>query len=265
MHTQPTASPAVASPGTPGAGPLRQGLPEHQHQILSRLLGCSPQWAALVAALPNLAKRDAPVFLTGETGTGKDLVAEVLHALSPRATHPFIKVAVSPEAANADGTDDSLLFGAIARAGLGTVYITELSDVPLPQQHELITRLRDGSAAAVCTCRFLAATNADLDALRKHKRLLANLAKLLVPHRLHLPPLRDRQGDIRYLAEQFLQRSAAALEKDIQGFTPGAMATLLGSPFPGNVRELRNVVEYAVMVCQDHHIARAHLPPHFSV
>lgn len=252
----------------PGAGHLRQGAPE-EHPT-ARLLGCSPQFAALVDALPAVAQQDQPVFLTGETGTGKDLIAETLHTLSPRSADGFVKLTVSPDMVDATAksqktapsSGERFLEGALRRSGEGTLYVTELGDVPLPQQDAIRMALSDPASAL--RCRLMLATNAEPAALRMRKRLHPSLEKLLVPYRLHILPLREREGDVVCLAGQFLARSAAAMGKEIAGFAPDALAVLKAAPFPGNVRELRNVVEYAAMICPERIVRAAHLPPHFS-
>ncbi|AGW12454.1 sigma 54-interacting transcriptional regulator [Megalodesulfovibrio gigas] len=250
----------------------------------ARILGRSAQIEKLLEVLPALARSDAPLFFCGETGVGKDVFAEVAHALSLRSREPFVRVNVSPMP---DTLLDVELFGAaegglpwvehelpgaFRKAGGGTVYLAELGDLPLPHQARLLHMLEQGTVTPVggkapvsVSCRLLAATNADPELLIRQGRLRVDLAKRLDTFRIVIPPLREREGDVLYLAQRFLEHSAASLRRKIDGFSRDAQTALTQYVFPGNIRELKNIVEYAVMVCQGGQILAEHLPPHLAL
>ncbi|MCA1943660.1 MAG: sigma 54-interacting transcriptional regulator [Desulfovibrio sp.] len=250
----------------------------------ARILGRSAQIEKLLEVLPALARSNAPLFFCGETGVGKDVFAEVAHALSPRSREPFVRVNVSPMP---DTLLDVELFGAaegglpwveqdlpgaFRKAGGGTVYLAELGDLPLPHQARLLHMLEQGTVTPVggkapvpVQCRLLAATNADPEALIRQGRLRVDLATRLDTFRIVIPPLREREGDVLYLAQRFLEHSAASLRRKIDGFSRDAQTALTHYVFPGNIRELKNIVEYAVMVCQGGQILTEHLPPHLAL
>lgn len=246
-----------------------------------RLQWRSPEMEKVVQLIPMLAESDAPVFITGETGTGKDLLAEVLHGVSRRAREPFVRVNLGslPEVQL-----ESELFGSLRgalpwaqsdrpgrfqAAGTGTVYLAEVTDLPAALQAKLVRLLDEGSLTPLggdtpvrLRARIIAATHQDPEQLAKSGRLREDLLHRLGALRVHLPPLRERQGDVEFLLQHFLAFYAGRLRKDIPGFGHKAKATLLGHPYPGNVRELMNIVEYAVMVCPRGEILPAHLPMH---
>ena len=245
------------------------------------LLGRSREMERLLSLIPVLAQSDAPVLITGETGAGKDLVAEALHAASPRSREPFLRLNVSPMP---EALIESELFGhkqgsypwaeadkpgAFQAAGRGTVYLAEIGDLPPPQQAKLLGLLDQGVAVPVgaasgvkVSARLLVATNRDPEELVREGRLREDLLRRLGAMRLHLPALRERQGDVEFLLRHFLGTYAAALRKDVTGYAPKALRLLLDYPWPGNVRELKNVVEYAVMVCSGNLVLPLHLPQH---
>jgi transcriptional regulator with PAS, ATPase and Fis domain len=247
------------------------------------LLGRSREMERLLSLIPVLAASDAPVLITGETGAGKDLVAEALHAASPRSREPFLRVNVSPMP---EALIESELFGhkqgaypwaeadkpgAFSAAGRGTVYLAEIGDLPPPQQAKLLGLLDQGVAIPVgaasgvkVAARLLVATNRDPEELVREGRLREDLLRRLGAMRLHLPALRERQGDVEFLLRHFLGTYAGVLRKEVNGYAPKALRLLLDYPWPGNVRELKNVVEYAVMVCSGPLVLPLHLPRHVA-
>ena len=247
------------------------------------LLGRSREMERLFGLIPVLAQSDAPVLITGETGSGKDLAAEALHAASPRSREPFLRLSVSPMP---EALIESELFGhrqgaypwadadkpgAFLAAGRGTVYLAEIGDLPSPQQAKLLRVLDQGLAFPVGAAegvkvgaRLMVATNRDPEDLVREGRLREDLLRRLGAMRLHLPALRERQGDVEYLLRHFLVSYAAALRKEVTGYAPKALRILLDYPWPGNVRELKNVVEYAVMVCSGNLVLPLHLPQHVA-
>ena len=282
----------TASPlGHPGADPAsillfvedvslaqKEGSPDGAARVPG-LVGTSPRMQAVLELVPVMARTDATLLVTGETGTGKDLLAEAVHQASRRAKAPFVKVNCG---ALPENLLESELFGHARGAftgahadkpGMfrlaqgGTIFLTEIADLPLLLQVKLLTALDDrafyplGSTRRVeVDVRVIAGTHRDLEALVAQGRFRQDLFFRLNVLAVRLPPLREREGDVRLLADHFLEQLARRLGKAIQGFSPEA-ATVLGRyAYPGNVRELRNVVEYAASLCHEDRIRPEHLP-----
>ncbi len=234
----------------------------------------------LLRIMPAVAQSDATVLLTGESGTGKDLLAEALHRASPRARESFVRVNATPmpEAlldvelfgqANASAEGGGPRPGKFQLAQNGTLYLSEIADMPLAQQSRLL-RLLDEKAVTPAggerpmrlNVRVVAATGRDPEALVKAGLLREDLFHRLNAVRLHLPPVRERGEDVQFLLTHFLGIYAAKFRKPVQGFSQEALAQLSTYDYPGNVRELRNMVEYSVMVCPGELVLPEHLPPH---
>ena len=229
------------------------------------LLGASPAMQAVFALIRQAAPGDANILISGDSGTGKELVAKALHYNSPRAERPFVPVNCAAIPAS---LLESELFGHVkgaftgamkARRGLfreaegGTLFLDEVGDMSPELQAKLLRVIEDrvvrpvgSDEAAPVDLRLIAATNKDLVARIQEGLFREDLYYRLAVIPIHLPPLRERREDIPLLAEHFLRRAAEASAKAMRGFTPEAMATLLRHPWPGNVRELENVVERAV-------------------
>jgi two-component system response regulator AtoC len=225
------------------------------------MLAGSPRMHEVLEFLPVMARTDATLLLTGETGTGKDLLAEAVHHASGRAKFPFIKVNCG---ALPENLLESELFGHARGAftgahadkpGMfklaqgGTIFLTEIADMPLPLQVKLLTALDDkafyplGSARKVeVDVRVMAGTHRDLEQLVAQGRFRQDLFFRLNVLSLRLPPLREREGDVRLLGLHFLDQFSKRLGKAIRGFSPEALTVLERYAYPGNVRELRNVV-----------------------
>jgi DNA-binding NtrC family response regulator len=248
----------------------REGFPE----IIATSAGMRP----VLALMERIGPSDATVLVTGEHGTGKELVAEWLHASSPRATRPLIAVNLG---GLSEGVFESEMFGHVkgaftdARADRmgrfeladgGTLFLDEIANVPLAQQAKLLRVLQSGVVERVGSSRgrrvdvrVIVATNADLNAEVAAGRFREDLLFRLNTIEIHLPPLRERREDIAALAGHFLRRHAARYRKTLSGFDPDALQVLLGHSWPGNVRELDHAVERAVLLAQGDAVRAADL------
>ncbi|GBC63894.1 sigma-54-dependent Fis family transcriptional re gulator [Desulfonema ishimotonii] len=255
----------------------------HQAYRFADIIGRSPRMERLFKMLPVIAQSDSSVLITGETGTGKDMVAEAVHRASERSGGPFIKVncGALPETlleSELFGHQKGAFTGAVENkpgrfrlAHNGTLFLTEIGDLPLSLQVKLLTFLDDkivyplGSTKGFqANVRVIAATHRDLAGMVREQRFRGDLLFRLNVVRLHLPPLRERGADIRLLLDHFLNTFAPHFRKNIKGFSPKSLAILQQYPYPGNVRELRNIVEYAVNFCDDGIIHRLHLPAYIT-
>jgi len=221
----------------------------------------------LLTLISRIGPSDANVLITGEHGTGKEVVAQTLHALSPRSSRPMITVNTGglPE-----GTFESELFGHVkgaftdARtdrvgrfelADHGTLFLDEIANVPLKQQAKLLRVLETGEMERVGSSRthkvdvrVLSATNADLKIESAEGRFRSDLLFRLNTVELHIPPLRERKEDIPLLASHFLKAYAQRYRKPVKGFEHAAMQKMMDHPWPGNVRELDHATERAVLI-----------------
>ncbi len=247
------------------------------------LVGHSLKMQKLLDILPIISQTDSSVLITGETGTGKDLVASVIHRLSPRAQGPFIKIncGALPETlleSELFGHTRGAFTGAVRDkpgrfqlADGGTLYLTEIGDLPLTLQVKLLTFLDDkeiiplgATRSARADVRLIAATHRDLQAMVGQGNFREDLLFRLNVVRLEVPPLREREGDIRLLMEYFLNKFKRNFYKKIKGFSPETIEILSRYPYPGNVRELSNMVEYATTVCHETVIKPEHLPDYLG-
>lgn len=251
----------------------------HQAYRFSGIVGKSPQMERLFGMIPVVAQSDSSVLITGETGTGKDLVAEAIHHASERSKGSFVKVncGALPETlleSELFGHQKGAFTGATESkpgrfrlAHNGTLFLTEIGDLPLGLQVKLLTFLDDkvihplgGTRGIQANVRIVAATHRNLEAMVREGRFRGDLLFRLNVVRLQLPPLRDRREDIRLLLDHFLHSFAAQFHKPIAGFSDKSLSILEAYPYPGNVRELRNIVEYAANFCQERQIQPRHLP-----
>ena len=245
------------------------------------LLGHSPKMQEIFELLPVLAHTDSSVLITGETGTGKDLLAEAVHQASKRGKYPFIKVNCG---ALPESLLESELFGHMRGAftgahadkhGMfqlaqgGTIFLTEIGDLPLPLQVKLLTVLDDreffplGSQKKVrVDVRLITGTHRNLKQLVQEGKFREDLFFRLNVLRVHLPPLRERVGDVRLLIDHFLQMFATSFKKNVKMLSAPALRLLDSYCYPGNVRELRNIIEYGVNICRGEIIEVEHLPPY---
>jgi DNA-binding NtrC family response regulator len=247
-----------------------EGMPE--------FVASAPSMQPVLELIAQVGPSDANVFITGEHGTGKEIVAKLLHAASPRARMPLVAVNAGglPE-----GTFESEIFGHVkgaftdARtdrvgrfelANGGTLFLDEIANVPMRQQAKLLRVLETGELERVGSSqtrrvdvRILSATNADLHEEAKNGNFREDLLFRINTVEIHLPALRDRREDIPLLAMHFLARNRSRYRKQVTGFSPSAMQQMMQYPWPGNVRELEHTVERAVLLCRGDEIEPANL------
>jgi DNA-binding NtrC family response regulator len=238
---------------------------------------------ALRAAL-ELAGRVAPtrstVLLTGETGTGKEVIAGLIHRLSPRENGPLVKVncAALPETLleselfgherGAFTGADRQRIGRFEQASGGTLFLDEVGELSAAFQVKLLRALQEGEVQPLGSAetmhvdvRLIAATNRDLRHMMEEGTFREDLFYRLCVIPIHIPPLRERREDIVPLVEHYLPRLAARTGKDIGEISPDALAALYDYDYPGNVRELANILERAFVLCHGEEIDIGHLPP----
>ncbi len=229
----------------------------------------SPQMRQALELTHKVAPTPATVLITGESGTGKELIARAIHHLSPRKDAPFLAIncgALSEQLLTSElfghvkgaftGADANRQ-GLLQQAGEGTLFLDEIGTVPLPFQvmllrvlEERIARPVGGSSTYPVKCRFIAAANRDLEKMIHEGTFREDLWYRLNIFSIHLPPLRQRTGDIAILAHHFLRKLSAQYGKQVNTIAPPAMAMLEEYHWPGNVRQLRNVIERALIVAE---------------
>ncbi len=233
---------------------------------ITDLIGSSAKFRALLNDVELVAAVDSAVLLQGETGTGKELIARAIHEASPRRNHRFVALncAAIPGAlleSELFGHERGAFTGACAQtrgrfqmADGGTLFLDEIGDMPLELQPKLLRALQEreferlGSAQTVrVNVRVVAATNQDLGQLVNKKLFRADLFYRLNVIPICLPPLRERVQDIRPLTEFFVAKFAASLNKPIELIPDDVMAVLKAHDWPGNIRELQNFIERAVL------------------
>jgi DNA-binding NtrC family response regulator len=233
------------------------------------LIADSPAMRPVLQIITRVGPSDANVLITGENGTGKGLVAQMLHAASPRAARPMITINAGGVS---EGVFESELFGHVKGAFTdakqdrigrfelaegSTLFLDEIANVPPSQQQKLLRVLETGeferlgsSKTRKGNVRLISATNADLDAEVAAGRFRQDLLFRLNTIEIRIPPLRDRRHDIPLLARHFLGMHASRYRKPITGFAPDALQALADYTWPGNVRELDHAVERAVLMAQ---------------
>ena len=244
-----------------------------------RLIGRGPALLKVIHMVNQIAPMKTTVLLSGESGVGKELVAEAIHHQSPRKGKPFVKLNCG---ALPEGLIESELFGhekgaftgAIQQrkgrfelADGGTIFLDEISEMPPATQVKFLRVLQEGEFERVggsqtqrADVRVIAATNLDLEAAVNAGRFRKDLFYRLNVIHLTIPPLRERVEDISLLALHFMDRFCLENNRPTMGFSPAAMAALKSYSWPGNVRELQNVVERAVALCEGNMVDLTDLP-----
>jgi DNA-binding NtrC family response regulator len=256
----------------------REGLTSQL--ALCNFAGKDPVFLDALGRLEQLGASEAPVLLTGETGTGKELCARALHYFSPRRSGPFIPVECGalPEALFENevfGHSRGAFTGAhsdqnglVALANGGTLFLDEVDGLSLGIQAKLLRLLQEKTYRALgshvirpADVRVVAACNADLNKLVEEKRFRADLYFRLDVLRIHLPPLRERQGDIALLARRFVDQICDENRLPRKILAPAAIRKLESDAWPGNVRQLQNTIYRAVLAADGSEVFASHLDP----
>jgi len=243
------------------------------------MLGKSAAMKKVFDLIESAAPSEAPVVIYGESGTGKELAAAAIHYLSGRGNGPFVKVNC---AALNENLLESELFGHVKgaftgadrtrvgrfeAANAGAIFLDEIGDLPLTTQTKLLRVLQEkefervGDNRPIATdVRILAATNKDLNRLMQEDLFREDLYYRINVIPIYLPPLRDRRDDIPLLTDTFIDRMRLKTEKAIAGIAKDALDVFMQYGWPGNIRELINVIEYAFVLCPQGEISISHLP-----
>ena len=258
-------------------GRLRQVVAEARR--FEQLVGASAAMQSVYDVISQVGPTDATVLITGQSGTGKEMVARSLHQASRRRTGPFIAVdcAAIPEqlieaelfghAKGAFTDAKTARVGLLAQADGGTLFLDELAELPASVQPKLLRVLQErrvrpigGDSETGFDVRLVCATNRDLEAMVQAREFREDLYYRINVVQLPLPPLRVRATDVLLLAQHFIAHFARMFEREVHGLTPQAADRLLRHSWPGNVRELRNAMERAVAMCAGGDIAVEDLP-----
>ena len=256
---------------------LREQL--RRRERFDEIVGKSPRMLKVFALIDQVAQSIANVLITGESGTGKELVAKAIHRRSPRRKRPFVTVhsgSLPPELleSNLFGHLKGAFTGAVApKKGLfeiadgGSIFFDEIGTVHLETQAKLLRVIQEkefmnlgGVETIKVNVRVIAATNTDLRRLAEEKQFREDLYFRLDVINIHLPPLRERREDIPLLTQHFLRKYCAENRKSPMTFSPDAMQVLLDCPWPGNVRQLENAVERAVVLSPRSEVPASLLP-----
>ncbi|MFH0788134.1 MAG: sigma-54 dependent transcriptional regulator [Pseudomonadota bacterium] len=246
---------------------LKERLAEMQQPGLEDLILKSSAMQQVLEMIKDVAPTEVPILITGETGTGKELVARAIHSLSPRVYNPFVVLNCGAQTetlleSELFGHEQGAFTGAVKTrrgrlemADRGTLFLDEVGEIPLKMQIDLLRVLEErkflrvgGSQPVESDFRLISATHRDLPQLIQKERFRQDFFYRINVITIHIPPLRERPEDIELLAEYFLTKVARETGKEIEGFTPQARQILTSYTWPGNVRELKNVIERAVVI-----------------
>ena len=245
----------------------------------SHIIGKSKALMDVLATIKRIARTNASVLITGESGTGKELIAEAVHLNSPRSKKPFVKVNLGgishtlfesemfghKKGAFTDATSDRV--GRFELADKGTIFLDEIGDLDLSCQVKLLRVLQEqtfevlgDSRPRKVDIRVVSATNADLRQMVQEHTFREDLFYRLSVFQIHLPPLRERAGDVRILAKAFVKDFSGRLARPVTEITSAFFEALEQQPWKGNIRELRNVIERSLIVCEGEGLDVADLP-----
>ncbi len=249
-----------------------KGLLESKYSF-GNIIARSKKMQEVLETISRIAKTDSTVVLLGESGTGKDLIAKAIHVASGRKDHPFVAIncAALPEAlleSNLFGHEKGAFSGAIKETkGLflqahgGTIFLDEIADMPLSIQAKILRVIQEkqirpvGSEKVIdVDVRIITATNKNLEEMVKLDLFREDLYYRIHVIPIHLPALRDRKEDIPPLVDVFVEKAASLMKKIIKGVAPQAMQKLMLYDWPGNIRELENVIEYAAAMTDREYI-----------
>ncbi|MEJ5173463.1 MAG: sigma-54 dependent transcriptional regulator [Hydrogenothermaceae bacterium] len=243
------------------------------------IVGKSKKMQEIFNEITIVSKSESSILIEGESGTGKELVAKAIHKLSRRRDDPFIAVNCSAipsdlfeneffghEKGSYTGANQREI-GKIELAGEGTLFLDEIGEMPLYMQAKLLRVLQErefyrigGKSPIPMRCRVISATNRNLEKMVENKEFREDLFYRINVIHIKLPPLRERKEDIPLLAKKFLEKFSILNDKNIIGIDDDAMDILMNYNWPGNVRQLENVIERAVVLCQSEFIKPEHLP-----
>ena len=250
---------------------------------LKEVIGNSPALQRTFKAIERVSPTDSTVLITGETGTGKELVAQAIHRLSTRKERPLFKIncaALTPSLIESElfGHEKGAFTGAVQRkigrfeiADGATLFLDEVAEIPLELQAKLLRVLENqeierigGTTTHRLNVRVIAATNQNLEKAVQAGRFRSDLYYRLKVFPIDLPALRERQGDVPILTNHFVKKYAAQYRKPLTTITPDAIKALNAYAWPGNVRELQHVIERAVILSQGTSLSREFLEPQIT-
>ncbi len=267
----------AVTPGVPFADPSTETVPE---RIRRKLLTLTPSLTHLADQLDIAASHDVTVLIEGETGTGKTHLAKLIHECSARAPHRFMVVGCGALSGNLIASEffghvkgaftgaDATKVGKFAAAGQGTILLDEIDTLGLEHQANLLRVIETGEYEPVgstetqtCQARIIAATNWNLSEAVERGTFRRDLYYRLHVITFHLPPLRARPLDVGHLVRGMAARYSTRFGKKLYSISPDAMRAIEQFPWPGNIRQLENVVQQAVLTCTGDTLMLSHLPP----
>jgi DNA-binding NtrC family response regulator len=256
---------------------LKRQLGDQQNQ--AQLIGISPKFKEILELIKQVAPAQSTVLVTGESGTGKEMVASSIHFLSSRHNKPFVTIncAAIPESlieAELFGYEKGAFTGAqkqkkgkIELAHQGTLLLDEIGELPKSMQVKLLRVLQNGQLEHLggtetikVDVRIIAATNADLEMMVKKGAFREDLYYRLNVITIHMPPLREREEDIIYLTQHFINKYNSINQKRIEGLDPKVIKEMKSYPWKGNIRELENMIERAVVLSKEKILKLHHFP-----
>lgn len=255
-----------------------------QRQTLGPMICVNTVMRRLLEVAQRAASLSAPVLITGETGTGKEVMANAIRQMGPRQNKPFIAIncaAIQPTVLESElfGYEAGAFTGAEKRkhglmevADSGILFLDEIASMPLEMQPKLLRAIEEqtfrrvgGTSELKVDVQIIAASNRDLPSMVVENSFRSDLYYRLRVVDLHLPPLRERKDDIPDLVGFFISQNNSRMGKNVTSISQHALHALVDHPWPGNVRELRNVIDRAMLFCDEAEINLSHLPPEFHL